>query len=202
MPRPALTEQQRQQIRRKIRAAAAEIFAEVESGQITARALAERAGVSVGTVYAHFGNLNEVFQSLWRRPAGRLVVDLKEISTTREDPSVKLRRMLQSYVDFANSHASVFRNAFLYVRPEHQTPPPQVALQDDQFFQLFRGVVAAGQDEGLFRPGDPDTITQTVLSAVHGALALPINWHRLALDDSKTLPVQMIDAMLEWLASR
>ena len=35
--------------------------------------VAQEAGVSVGTVYSHFGSLSELMQSLWRRPARKLV---------------------------------------------------------------------------------------------------------------------------------
>ncbi len=200
MPRPALTEDQRREIRRKIRAAAAELYASGGANGVSARAVAERAGISVGTVYSHFGNLSELLQSLWRRPAARLIVELEQISQTRTSPRIRMRKLLAAYVEFAENNPSVFRNAFLFVRSENQKPPPRVALDDDRFFTLFRNTVLLGQAEGQFREDDPDLLTQTVLAAVHGSLSLPINLHRLALDTSKAPPQMMIDAMLEWLS--
>jgi AcrR family transcriptional regulator len=46
---------------RAIRAAALELFAEIGYGNTTNRAVAERAGVSTGTVYYHFESKREMF---------------------------------------------------------------------------------------------------------------------------------------------
>lgn len=201
MPRPALTDQQRRETRRRIRAAAARLHAQVGLAGISARAVAEQAGVSVGTLYGHFGSLSALMQSLWRAPAARLVDELEALADSTPEPVARLRRLLERYVSFAADNEQVFRGAFLYVRPESQAAPPQVPLDDDRFFQVFRQAIVAGQQQGALRRGDPDLLTQTVLGAVHGSLALPVNLHRLALDTSTGVPAQMIDAMLEWLCS-
>ena len=69
MARPTLTDEQRRATRQKIRKAASELHAELGIANISARGVAERAGVSVGTLYTHFGNLTTLMQSLWRQPA-------------------------------------------------------------------------------------------------------------------------------------
>lgn len=199
MARPALTEDQRREIRRRIRDAAARLHTEVGLSGISARAVAERAGVSVGTLYGHFGSLSELMQSLWRTPASRLVHELVRVSEATSEPVERLRELLQAYVRFAADNEQVFRAAFLYVRPESRAAPEQISLQDDRFFRVFRRTIEAGQEQGVFRDGDPELLTQTVLSAVHGALALPVTLHRLALDRSTRVPAQAIEAMLEWL---
>ena len=76
MPRPALTEEQRRESRRRIREAASALYATSGLGDISARAIAKEAGVSVGTIYSHFGSLAELMQSLWRQPARKLVQQL------------------------------------------------------------------------------------------------------------------------------
>lgn len=202
MPRPALTDEQRRATRRRIRDAAARLHAQVGLSGVSARAVAEQAGVSVGTLYSYFDSLSELLQSLWRAPAARLIAELEGVSAATTHPADGLRALLETYVRFAADNASVFRGAFLFVRPESVAAPPQVALDEDRFFQVFRQAIVDGQNQGDFRAGDPDALTQTVLSAVHGALALPVNMHRLALDPSPRIPQQMIDAMLEWLQSR
>lgn len=201
MARPTLTAEQRRQMRRKIRVAAAALYTEGGHSGITVRAVAEKAGVSVGAVYSHFKNLSELMQSLWRRPAGHMVLELTELSAAVADPEERLARMLQAYVDFATSNPGVFRNAFLYVRPEHHEQPPQVRLEDDEFFCCFRKAITDGQASGVFRSGDADTLTQAVLSSVHGSLAMPINLHRLALKPGTEIADFLIHTMLDWLKS-
>lgn len=201
MPRPALTDEQRRETRRKIRAAAAALHAESGRTDLSARAVAERAGVSVGTLYSYFGSLSELMQSLWRQPARRLVEELEQICAKEPDPVSRLKSLLEAYAGFSEEQRSVFRGAFLFVRPESQEPPAQVSLDEDRFFGLFRQSIIDGQAAGSIRDGEPDRLTQTVLSAVHGAIALPINLHRLALDSSPGMQKAMIEVMLGWVQS-
>lgn len=199
MPRPALTDEQRRAIRRNIRAAAAELYADNGVSNISVRAVADKAGVSVGTVYSYFSSLSELLQSLWRQPARKLVRAMAQIREDHPDPVTRLDALLKAYVRFAVEEPQVFKSAFLFVRPESVKPPKQIALADDEFFVLFRDTLSQGQDSGQFRTGDPDTYAQMVLSAVHGALALPVNLHRLALQPGPELAQKMIAAQLEWL---
>lgn len=199
MPRPALTDEQRKAIRRNIREAASKLYTENGTTNVSVRAVAQQAGVSVGTVYSHFGSLSELLQSLWRQPVGRLVQEMAQLAQENPDPEQRLDELLQAYVRFALKEPQVFRSAFLFVRPESIEPPEQIALADDRFFRLLRQAITDGQHDQKFRLGDPDALTQMVISAVHGALALPINLHRLALSPGEVVAKQAIAAQLEWL---
>ena len=199
MPRPALTEEQRRSSRRKIRQAAAELYAAQGLNGVSIRAVAQLAGVSSGTVYSHFGSLSELLQSLWRRPTAKLVQRMTQIAKNQDDPIERLRTLLITYVDFSEANAEVFRSAFLFVRPAHLDAPKQLPVAEDDFFTLFSSAISDGQRSGLFRHGDPLDLAQLVLGAVHGALALPINLHRLALQQGPNAARQAIDAQLQWL---
>ncbi|MCR9258560.1 MAG: TetR/AcrR family transcriptional regulator [Pseudomonadaceae bacterium] len=199
MPRPALTDEQRKRVRRNIREAAAELYAQNGLGDVSVRAVAEHAGVSVGTVYSYFGSLSELLQSLWRQPVRKLVQQMTHIGQEISDPAERLRALLQAYVRFSGEEPQVFRSAMLFVRPESIPQPEQIALADDAFFTLFVQAIADGQRDDQFRQGDPAVLAQLVLSAVHGALALPINLHRLALIAGASAAEQAISAQLQWL---
>ncbi|MDB9917844.1 TetR/AcrR family transcriptional regulator [Pseudomonadales bacterium] len=199
MPRPLLTEAQRKETRKAIRAAAAKLYSENGLKDISARAVADAAGVSVGTIYSHFGSLAELMQSLWRQPVSGLISELIEKTAAITDPEERLRSLLTDYIGFSEDQNSVFRGAFLFVRPEAHEPPPQVALENDRFYGLFRNAILEGQRLGKFREGDADEFAQLVWSGVHGALALPVNFHRLALDKTRRPAEQMIDLLIGWL---
>ena len=199
MARPSHSPEQKREIRNKIRAAASKLYKAKGGENVTARSVATEAGVSIGTLYAYFGNLGEIMQSLWREPVRKLVTDMELLASEIDCPKARLRALLEAYVDFAETNASVFRNSFLFVRPETIEPPPQVALERDRFYQLYRTTIREGQGAGLFRDGDLDELTQLLISAVHGSLSLPINLHRLELDPSTKVPKLMVSAMLEWL---
>ncbi|MEM7078707.1 MAG: TetR/AcrR family transcriptional regulator [Pseudomonadota bacterium] len=201
MPRPALTDEQKRETRNKIRAAAAHIYREHGATDISVRAVAAEAGVSVGTVYSYFENLAELLQSLWRAPVRALISEMDTLAADHDDPHRRLEALMGAYLNFAQAQDTVFRNAFLFVRPEGISPPPQVDLQRDRFFKIYQQTIEDGQVAGVFRAGDPAELVQLVLSALHGSISLPINLHRLALDASGAVPNQMIAAMLEWLGN-
>ena len=202
MARPAHSSEQKSAIRNRIRAAAAKLYREHGAAKVTARSVATEAGVSTGTLYTYYNSLSDVMQSLWRVPVRRLVADMEQLTSEIDCPKERLKALLQAYVSFAEANGSVFRNSFLFVRPESAEPPPQVSLKTDRFFQLYRMTIREGQRSGLFREGDLDELTQMLISAVHGSVALPINLHRLALDPSTKVPNLMVEAMLEWLEQR
>lgn len=199
MARPSLSTQQKEEIRNKIRAAAAKLYKEGDGAKLTARKVATEAGVSIGTLYGYFDNLGEILQSLWRQPVRKLIADMELLNSEIDCPEERLHALMMKYVEFSETSASVFRNSFLFVRPEGMKPPPQVSLERDRFFQLFRSTLREGQGAGVFRKDDLDELTQILLSAIHGSVALPINLHRLALDSSAKVPHRMVDAMLEWV---
>lgn len=199
MPRPALTPEQRQKTRRLIQQAAADLFASNGAKDISVRAIADSAGVSVGTIYAHFTNLTELMQSLWKQPAKRLISDLEAVAQSIEHPQQRLRALLETYAKFADEQHAVYRGAFLYVRPESHKQPEPVALSDDRLFSMLQSTISAGQAQGIFINGDASQLTQTLWSAIHGAIALPINIDRLALDKSSARVQDMIELMLSWL---
>jgi AcrR family transcriptional regulator len=64
VPRPALTDKQRRETRLRNFTAAAELCAENGFRDISARTIADKAGVSVGTLYTNFDNLKDLMQSL------------------------------------------------------------------------------------------------------------------------------------------
>ena len=200
MPRPAKTDEQRRQTRRKIREAAAELYVENGLKDISARRVADKAGVSVGTLYSYFDNLTELMQSLWKQPLVRLHTEMEQVVSAAEHPLEKIRALLEAYAQFANEQRSVYRSAFLFVRPSGDDKPIPVSPDQDRIFSMLSNSVIAAQQQGLIRAGDPNGITQTLWSAIHGAIALPLNLDRLALKPPEDALPAMIDALLQWLS--
>ena len=175
MPRPALTEEQRRATRRRIRRAASELYAEAGLSRISARAVAERAGVSVGTLYTHFDNLTDLMRSLWRAPVARLYQEMRELAESTPDPVDRLTLLMRRYVRFAAEEASVYRGAFLFVRPQTDEQPEALPPGRNDFLRLLGDAISQGQAQGSVRAGDPEAMAQLIWAALHGANALPIN---------------------------
>ena len=199
MARPALTEEQRREIRRRIREAAAALYATEGLAEISARAIAKEAGVSVGTIYSHFANLAELMQSLWRQPVRQLVRDLAETAAGEGTALQRLRRLMQIYVDFAFTERAVYRGAFLFVRPDAHDKPETVPINQAGIAAPFIQVIREAQGEGSVRGGDAVALAQMVWAGLHGALALPQNVDRVAYQAPETMASDMADLLMAWL---
>ena len=200
MPRKPATDEQREAARRRLQAAASAQYAAHGAGGISARAIAERAGVSVGTIYSYFGSLQGLMQSLWMEPLDRINARLKRIALEQVDPLERLRKLLEAYVDVATNAPELFRGAFLFVRPGSLEKPPREALETAVFGALLLAAVEEGQAAGRVRPGEPRRLAQLAWSAVHGSLALPVNFDRLDLEAGQAIAGDMIKVVLGNLA--
>ena len=143
--------------------------------------------------------MEAIIQSLWKEPVKNLIADLTAISENTADPVDRLTQLLNGYLTFAIEHQSVYRGGFMFVRPESHKKPKPVAREDDRLYSLFHNTIIEGQQQGLFRAGDSNTITQNVWAGLHGAITLPINIDRLALTPSNESASNMIELLLEWL---
>lgn len=196
MPRKPATDEQRTAARRRLQAAASSLVAEVGVTGVTARAVADRAAVSVGTIYTYFGSLQGLMQSLWMEPLDRINVRLRAVASDAADPVERLRRLLEAYVSVATNSPDLFRGAFLFVRPDALDKPAKEDLDGPVFGELLVGAIREGQSLGRVRPGDPGRLAQLAWSAVHGSLALPTNFDRIKLHPGPDMAAEMIDAIV------
>ena len=178
MARPRATASQKEAVRSRIRKAAAELYREQGVANLTARAIAVRAGVSVGTIYVHFGNLSELARSLWQGPVDRFEVKLRELARQEADPLARIRQMLGAYLEFAHAYPDLYRGTFLFVRPPTDEVPDRQDFTVNAFAQLLIDALEEGRQAGLFTFGDARTQAQMMWSALHGSLSLPINLDR------------------------
>ena len=201
MSRPPVTPEQREDRRRTIRRAAFELFQEGGHAAITARTVAERAGVSPGLIYNYFDGLSDLMRSLWSEPAARFGRQLIALSESEPDPLLRVRLLLDAFADYLLENPDVLRGAYLFVRSVSMPPPDVQPLSDVTFHRLLSAAIAEGQAAGTIRAGEPDHHAQLLWSGLHGALALPTNVDRFALEPAAEVAPPMIDLLMEWLAS-
>lgn len=167
--------------------------------KISARAIAKRAGVSVGTLYTYYENLPDLMQSLWQEPVDRLVVRLDAVAEATPDPIDRIRALLEGYAEFARRQHAVYRGAFLFVRSDSMKKPEKRPLDEAPFHRLLKSAIMEGQSTGRVRAGDPDAVAQMLWAGLHGSLALPVNIDRFAFDPPERLAQTMIDALMNLL---
>ena len=196
MARPFSTPEHREEIRRTIRSAAAELYRHDGLSAISVRRVAQKAGVSVGAIYAHFDDLAGLMQSLWMGQVERQNARFVERTSGCEDPLQRLRILLDDYLRFGIENAELYRNAFLFVRPGSHPKPVAAGLETQVFSRLMMAALCEGQAQGRVVAGDPGRLAQVLWSGLHGCLALPSNLDRLAFAPAADIAQQMTEALM------
>ncbi len=194
--RPVVTEQERADQRQQLRLAASELHREGGLGAVSVRAVAKRAGVSTGLLYSYFANLSDLMRSLWMVPITELGRSLSAVEQAEPDPVLRIRRLLETYIDFVLAHDETHRGLLLWVRPPNSTTDRNDDPDKLMLFSSLRRAVEAGQSDGVIGNGDARVMAQLLWSGVHGALALPINIDTYALAAGPDMASEMIDTLV------
>lgn len=165
-------DQQKQELRDTILAAAAELFLETGYKHFSMRQVAERIGYSATTIYLYFENkddlLFEVVFDGWRRFSEGFL----QVAQRGGDPIERLREMGRAYVDFGLKNRAVYelmfvqRSDFLVHENLHSEGKPL------DIFGVLCDTVAEAIEGGIFPPGDVVAYSDAIWAAVHGAVSL------------------------------
>ena len=169
---------------------------------MSVRAVAKRAGVSTGLLYSYFADLSALMRSLWMVPIAELGRSLAAVEQAESDPVVRIRRLLETYVDFATTNDETHRGLLLWVRPPDSPTDRHDDPDDLMLFSSLRRAIEAGQATEVIRAGDPRLLAQLLWSGVHGALALPINTDTYDLIGGPAMAPEMIDALVRSLTTK
>ncbi len=170
-------ERERSDARKRILAAAREMFEEKGYEAVTMRAIAERIEYTATALYHHFQSKHALLTELCADEFAQLGRRMLKAAKPT-GPIERLRVAAQTYLRFAEKHPSQYRFLFMTVlppfrqegfRPHHQFDDPE---QDA--YAYLRQTCADAIAEGLLRPeyDDPDALAQMLWGAVHGHISL------------------------------
>ncbi len=202
MARPSATEAERAGQRRRLRRAAADLHREGGPGAVSVRSVAKRAGVSTGLLYSYFANLSELMRSLWMAPIVELGASLAAAEEAEADPLERIRRLLETYVEFTLTNEETHRGLLLWVRPPNSTTDRNDDPDELMLFSSLRRAVEAGQANGDVRDGDSRVLAQLLWSGIHGALALPINIDTYDLVGGPAMATEMINVLINSITNK
>ena len=151
--------------RARLRPVVLDAFSETDFHRVDMRSIAERAGMSLHTIYRHFGDKEKLlfaFIDDW-------LVDLRdEVAIALqglESPREKLRKALWCHLDYYQRNPKVGRALFMTV-PMHTWMSTETFARRD-FIGMLIGVLREGQKSGAIS----DAISiQTILDLLVGAL--------------------------------
>lgn len=90
-----------------------------DRASLTVRSLAERSGVSVGSIYHHFGSLDGVAAALYERSMLRLLDEMVAAFASPQTPVQGCERFVRTYLSWTREHRdeALFLHASAYTGP-------------------------------------------------------------------------------------
>ena len=127
--------------------AAARILTETGYATASTNRIAERAGVSIGSLYEYFPGKEAVFGELRRREAQKAYAELMTRSRP-DDPRDAIRHLVSARLRWMR------RNPALYAALETEVPRHAIAEVESEIYEDFLAVSLAALDayRGLLRP--------------------------------------------------
>jgi AcrR family transcriptional regulator len=167
---------QKKFLRQEILDAASELFVKEGYENVSMRRIAEKVEYSPTTIYLYFKDKAELLEQVCHGTFERLSVHLKRILEQPGDPVDRLRRGLLAYVQFGLENPHHYRATFMMPIPEgfdkeEYKKPDSPGMQA---FDFLRRCVYDSIAAGKFKNTDPEIISQTLWSGVHGITSLLI----------------------------
>lgn len=136
---------------------------------VSLRAVAERVGVSVPSIYLHFADKKALLDAVCAEVFAALDVRLREAGAAGVDPFDALRRQGNAYVHFALENPEHYR---IVMMKEHEAGPqaPDVLIASGAFGYLVESVGACIEAGVL--AGDAVELALGLWAATHGVAAL------------------------------
>lgn len=138
---------------------------------LTARALAQRIGYSVGTVYNFFDNLDDLVLQINGRTLDAMY-DALSAAPTRGGPEAALRALARAYVRFAAENRPLWNAVFAHSLANKRPMTEAYLAKTDRLLSLVETALAP-----LFPDRDRDQRRKAALalwSSLHGVCALPL----------------------------
>jgi len=140
-----------------------------DESAVSLRAVAERVGVSVPSIYLHFADKRALIDAVCSQVFDELDRRLRAASEGTQDPLQALRAQGNAYVHFALENPEHYRVVMMQA---HEPGPSAVdTLAASGAFSYLVQSVRACQDVGLLE-GDPVELGLSLWAAAHGVAAL------------------------------
>ena len=151
--------------RRQILAAAERLFAHYGVQKTTIADVARESGVGVGTVYLEFSSKDALITQVASARHLQILADLERASASEQGSEARLRAMLRARTQAFLRMADPGMHATDMVHCG--CPAVEGAFQRYQVREraLLMRVVSEGMEAGELAPGDPEQLTQALLTA-------------------------------------
>jgi AcrR family transcriptional regulator len=176
--------------------AAKRLFTEEGFAQATMRRIAAEVGVSPTAIYLHFADKEAILKAIAEDFFGELLVALNERKKPDGPPLARLRDGMRAYVDISLERADEYRLTF-QTRKVRAPDPCQAPDVADQSFAVLEHFVEELLATGVFRPGDPVVIAESIWCALHGVTSVVMDMMPRVQASKEALISSVIDAVIK-----
>ena len=145
--------------------AALEVFGECGLAKTRLQDIAQRAGVSKGTIYLYFPNKEELFREMVRQTSVAAIAE-GEKASTQGTPTEQLCAAMRGYWTFVRS--PVFSTIYRLVLGElHQFPDLAKFYADEvvaRMQKMLSGIIQRGVETGEFRDIEPAVAARMLMA--------------------------------------
>lgn len=188
-----------QDTERAIRDAALHLFAEVGYGGTTNRAIAERAGVSAGTIYYHFESKCDVFVAVLHDTRRRIRQHLLGSAGDAGTLATRLEGILSAALELHGAEPALarFEASAAIDMLRHPELAAAVAPQLDDSRTVLLGLVADARRNGELTDGvDDDAVADAITALLTGLAQLALHTDRPRLDNAFQASTQLLAGRL------
>ena len=159
------------ELRGEVLRAAMDLLAERgEEDAVSLRAVAQRVGVSVPSIYLHFADKQALLDAVCEEVFAALDAQLQAAAAEAPHVFEGLRRQGVAYVEFALANPEHYRIVLMRKHESEQGSYADLVMASTAF-EHFVASVQECVDEGIFE-GEPDQLAMRLWASAHGLAAL------------------------------
>ncbi len=199
-------ERQKEELRTKILEAARELFIERGYEETSIRTIAERIEYSPTTIYLHFKDKDDIFYALHQQGFVLLNKYFRVLENVA-DPFERLKAITRAYINFALENREFYDLMFISRSPMNalsKEEHDEKWEEGDKAFGSLFNTVSECISLGYFKGMDPEVLSFTCWSMVHGICALEIRGRCLVISEENqadlsqnvgSIIIEMLDRM-------
>jgi len=167
-------ERQKEELKARILEAARDLFIEHGFEGTSIRNIAERIEYSPTTIYLHFKDKDDIFYTLHREGFTILNQYLRALQNVA-NPFERLKAITKAYISFALENREYYDLMFISRSPMNALEADQEKWEEgNKAFGALSGTLVECINQGYFQGMDPEILSFTCWSMVHGICSLEI----------------------------
>lgn len=169
-------ERQKEELRAKILEAAKDLFIQRGFEETSIRNIAEKIEYSPTTIYLHFKDKDDIFYALHQEGFILLNQYLRALQNVA-DPFERLKAITKAYITFALENREFYDLMFISRSPMNalsKDKDDEKWVEGNKAFGALTGTVTQCIEKGYFKGMDPEILSFTCWSMVHGICSLDI----------------------------